>query len=54
MARELLGQRVTRVMRAVGVERVVAGLGIPCGCAKRAAALDRLDAAIRNRIRRQR
>ena len=54
MARELLGQRVTRVLQATGVERVVKSLGGGCHCAKRAAALDRLDVAIRNRIRRQR
>lgn len=48
MARELLGQKVTRVLRATGVERVVTAvsrrLGVDCGCAKRAARLDRWDA----------
>lgn len=45
MARELLGQKVTRVLRATGVEQAVKAvsrrLGVDCGCARRARALDR-------------
>lgn len=47
-ARELLGQKVTRVLRATGVERVVTAvtrrLGVDCGCVRRARALDRWEA----------
>ena len=46
MARELLlGQKITQIARATGVERVVQAaskrLGVNCGCAKRADRLDR-------------
>lgn len=48
MARELLGQKVTRALRSTGVERVVTAvtrrLGVDCGCAKRAAKLDQWHA----------
>lgn len=47
MARELLGQKVTRVLRATGVEQAVKTisrrLGVDCGCAKRAARMDRWE-----------
>lgn len=46
MARELLlGQKITKIAQATGVERVVQAaskrLGVDCGCAKRSARLDR-------------
>ena len=48
MARELLGQRVTRALKAVGVQPAVQAiskrLGVDCGCAKRSVRLDRWDA----------
>ncbi len=46
--RALLGQKVTRVLRATGVEQTVKTisrwLGVDCGCARRSRALDRWEA----------
>ena len=53
MARELLGQKITKVARSAGVERVVHAaakrLGVDCGCARRAVKLNSLHAKLLKR-----